>query len=302
LEKKEIKAHAAMCGFAACGIAAADDFPDYETALDVIVKAFPETWPLYQPMYRRARVKENFPWAKSIIVCVRDYARYRIPEEVRGHIGRNYLFDSRVAANPDYLMIKRFTGYLKGSGLRVRKGGVPDRLAAARAGVASIGRNNFAYAETCGSWLNLVTYVVDAELVPDNPSYASCCPPGCDICIRACPTGALVKPYLMRMDRCIAFLTYGADAAPGKELAALMGGWVYGCDVCQEVCPLNEGKWREKEELPCLEKEAGILSPEALSKMDEKTCRERVYPLFPYIPAENAERWRNNAKRVLNST
>jgi len=300
--ENRIKEYAFKSGFAACGITDAEDFPEYSAALDNLAKKFPEAGPLYGTMYKRALIRERFPWAKSVIVCIRRYGKYRIPDGVRGHIGLNYLFDCRVPENPDYAMLKNFRGFLKSAGMKVRKGGVPDRAAAVRSGAASIGKNTFAYTGACGSWINTVTYVVDAQLEPDNPSFPpSPCPPDCTKCIDACPTGALVKPYTMRMDRCIAYLTYAAPLPLKKELERKMGGWIYGCDVCQQACPLNKSAWEEKESLPHLEKISGLLTLQALSAMDMQTYREIIHPLFNYIPVEDIARWHANAKRALSN-
>lgn len=296
---ERIKEYAGQCGFAACGITAADDFPEYSAALDRLIKEFPETEYLYAPMHRRAKTGERVPWARSIIVCIRSYGKYRIPQEVKGHIGRNYLFDCRVPENPDYRMIKDFSQWLRAGGMKVRKGGVPDRPAAQRAGAASIGKNTFAYTAGYGSWINIVTYLVDAEIEPDEPAGLSPCPPDCNKCVEACPTGALIKPYTMRMDRCIAYLTYGAARPLNPEMEKRMGKWLYGCDVCQEACPLNKDAWKEKDSLPHLEKISGLLTPQALSVMDAETYRDVVHPLFYYIPVEDVERWHKNANRAL---
>ena len=286
-------------GFAACGFAAADDFPDYPKALDAIVGRFPETGGFYAPMYRRASVRNNFPWAKSLVVCLRFYGKYLVPPGISGCIGKNYLFDSRVAPNPDYSVTRDFTGYLRSLGMKVRKGGLPDRLAAARAGVASVARNNFSYSQGLGTWFNIVSYAVDGEFEPDKPLPEAPCPEGCDACIKACPTGALTGPYTMRMDRCVAFLTYGATLPLDPELARRMGRWIYGCDACQEACPLNRGIWQEKESLGYLDEISWLLNPGTLSVMDEEVYRKAIQPLFPYIPADNPGRWRYNAGRAL---
>jgi len=299
LTEKEIKAYARECGFIDCGITTADDFPEYERALDRLISLFPGTENFYMPMYKRARIKERVPWAKSVIVCMRDYGKYKIPANIIGYIGRNYLFDSRVSQNPDFQAIKDFTGYLRDGGLKVRKGGLPDRLAAARAGVGRIGKNNFVYSAKAGSWVNTVTYIVGAELVPDEPAMESPCPEGCDLCIKACPTGALSSPYTVRMDYCVAYLTYGGSLPVPKELSAKMGNWIYGCDACQEACPLNRGKWKEQFALPHLGELSCILTPKGLSEMDELTYRNKIHPLFPYIPVEDMKRWHDNAKRAL---
>ncbi|MDD3726415.1 MAG: 4Fe-4S double cluster binding domain-containing protein [Candidatus Ratteibacteria bacterium] len=297
--KKEIIEYAIKSGFVGCGVVGIDDFPEYKNALDALIKNFPEAEPLYRPMYNRTLIKERVPWARSVIVCLRYYRKYHIPAQVRGYIARNYLFDCRVPQSPEYLMVKGFADYLREKGMRVRKGGVPDRLVAYRAGLVSIGKNSFAYAGKYGSWINIITYLVDAELEPDVAVATSPCPPDCRICMDACPTGAIVRPYTVRMDRCIAYLTYSAPLPIDEKLEGKMGRWVYGCDICQEVCPLNKDTWEGKEKLLYLEEIAHLLTPDALIKMDMKIYQDIVYPLFSYIPLGDIERWHRNAERVM---
>lgn len=299
INKLCVKLTARKSGFVGCGIVRTENFPEYSKALDSLINTFPETEHLYKPMYNRALVKDRLSWAKSIIVCLRYYGKYHIPQQVKGYIARNYLFDCRVPQNPDYLMVKNFTDWLRSKGMKVRKGGVPDRLVAYKAGLVSIGKNSFAYAGRYGSWINIITYLVDAELEPDETSIKSRCPSHCTRCMDACPTGAIVKPYTVRMDKCIAYLTYGAALPIEEELEKKMGKWIYGCDICQEVCPLNKDKWKGKEKLPSLEEIAHLLTPESLASMDIKTYKDIIHPLFYYIPEEHIERWYRNARRVL---
>jgi epoxyqueuosine reductase len=195
----------------------------------------------------------------------------------------------------------RFGRALESLGLKSRKGGCPDRWAAARAGVAAFGRNSFAISPQFGSWINVETWLVDAELPAGRPTPAAPCPPGCDACVRNCPTGALTAPHQMRIDRCIAYLTYGDCGRIDPQLWDRMGAWVYGCDRCQEVCPLNAGRWQEHRPAPWLEEVADRLRPAALAAMDERTYRQVVHPLFWYIPRdrEGLERWRRNARRAV---
>jgi epoxyqueuosine reductase len=161
-----------------------------------------------------------------------------------------------------------------------------------------VGRNCFAYSEH-GSWINLATWRVDAEIPPDRPTLDCPCPAGCQACLEACPTGALVEPFVMRQDRCIAHLTYGPEWPVPPELWTRMGAWVYGCDVCQEVCPLNRGTWRNAQRADWLDPVAAILTPEALADMDEATYRSVVHPRFWYIPEDGLARWRANAQRAV---
>jgi epoxyqueuosine reductase len=104
------------------------------------------------------------------------------------------------------------------------------------------------------------------------------------------------------MDRCIAYLTYQAPLPLDRELEEKMGKWIYGCDICQEVCPLNKSIRQEYEPLPYLEEIAHLLTPQELSIMDSKRYAEVVYPLFYYIPPDEIDRWHRNAKRSLRLT
>ncbi len=295
----QIKQLASSCGYLDCGIAHAEPFDLLAGELERRQRLFPESAHLYQNMENRIDPKRTAPWTRSIITAVRSYGKYRLPQQAVGHIGRNYLADRRVPQSPDYQMPHRFTEELKKLGLRVKRGGVPERLAGARAGVVSIGRNNFAYHPAAGSWINLESWRIDAELAPDAPNYSCPCPDNCQACVKNCPTGALRAPYEMRFDHCIAYLTYRAPRPISSKLASKMRGWIYGCDDCQTACPLNRNKWCSKKSAPWLEKIAHLLTPEALMKMDESTFKECIFPLFWYIPEEEAGRWRENAERAL---
>ena len=297
--KPRIKALAAKVGYVACGITSTEPFPAYVGALDELIRRFAEAAHLYEHMRYRVDPTRTTPWARSIVVCIRRYDQFDLPPQPIGHIGRNYLADRRVEPCPDYTMPKTMTAGLKAMGLRVRRGGVPDRLAAVRAGVARMGKNTFAYHAGCGSWLNIATWRIDAELLPDEPTWESPCPPGCRACMERCPTGAIIEPLVMRMDRCVAYLTYRAPPPIDPDLWRAMGAWIYGCDVCQDVCPLNRHARKATERAAWLDSVADLLTPHALAEMDEETYRTVIHPLFWYIPVEDLARWRRNAKRAV---
>jgi epoxyqueuosine reductase len=131
--------------------------------------------------------------------------------------------------------------------------GVPDRLAAARAGLVQFGRNTFVAAPGIGSFINIHTFIVDAELEYDEPTTEMHCPPKCRICIEACPTGAIVADFRMNPRRCTAFNHFAAieglkNSSPyiDPAIRPKMGEWIHGCDVCQETCPRNQGKLKAK--------------------------------------------------------
>jgi epoxyqueuosine reductase len=297
--KTQIKALAAEVGYAACGIAGTQPFEDYRAALQDRITRFPEAAELYRELEGRVEPRAVAPWARSIVVCVRHYGKYAIPDRLVGLIARNYLCDRRIKACPDNGMPGSMKAGLKRLGLRVKTGGVPGRAAAVRAGVAGFGRNNFAYADGCGSWINIESWMVDAEMEADTPAAPAPCPEGCRACIKACPTGALCEPYVMRQDRCTAYLTFEAPEPIAPELWEKMGKWIYGCDVCQQACPMNKGKWERREPTPWLDEVLDQLTPEALAAMDQETYRKVVFPLFSYISEDNLARWHANARRAV---
>lgn len=302
--KETIRQLALDCGYSDCGFTDAAPFHEFEQAVRKRMDTFPEAAHHYKGMLHRTDPKKKHPWVNSIIVCVLYYGKYRIPGELDGIIGKHYLFDRRYPECPDSAVPNKFKQALKDLGLRVKKGGVPDRWAGARAGVTRFARNNFAYSEKFGSWVNVEPWLVDAELPADEPASGSPCPDTCTACSSSCPTGALCGPYSMRMDHCIAYLTYSEKLPLDPELESRMGEWIYGCDVCQDVCPLNKDKWHSTTPASWLLESLDYLTPEVLAEMDLDTYRNIVHPLFWYISddEDGLARWRNNAKRSLRNS
>ena len=119
----------------------------------------------------------------------------------------------------------------------VDDGPMLDRAAANRAGLGWFGKNTNVLTPSHGSWVFLGQVVTDLELEPDPPLKKTC--GSCVRCIDACPTGAIVAPYTIDNTRCISYLTIENRGEIPLELRPQMGDWVFGCDICQEVCPVN---------------------------------------------------------------
>ncbi|TMM15218.1 MAG: tRNA epoxyqueuosine(34) reductase QueG [Actinobacteria bacterium] len=113
-----------------------------------------------------------------------------------------------------------------------------DREGAARSGVGFYGKNTMIITQRHGSWVVLGTLVTDAELEPTPPLDADC--GSCRLCIDACPTGALDEPGTLDANRCLSYWTQSEHEMP-DDYRPRLGAQVYGCDICQDVCPWNRG-------------------------------------------------------------
>jgi epoxyqueuosine reductase len=245
---QDIKNFALDLGYSKVGITTAEAFPEYISLL----KKRNDSYSFYmndprQPL-KGADPKCIMPTAKSIISVAYDYATRSFPELLTRMVARVY--QSRIHNQPAHRINgarrQLLADFLVRNGCSIGQDIIlPERMAAARAGIATYGRNNFAYVEGTGSFVVLNSFVIDAELDYDTQSMEVGCPEKCDACIKACPTGAIVEPLKLDPLRCIAFNNFITTVRPGVnsyipcEIREKMGTHVHGCDLCQEVCPRN---------------------------------------------------------------
>src|SRR6202022_468097 len=149
-------------------------------------------------------------------------------------LGRDY-HEVLVEQMQPLLALLRERGYTAKT--YVDHGWMLDRAAAARAGIGWIGKNTKLLIPAIGSNVLLAEIVTSAPLETDAPLKKTC--GACDACLRVCPTGALVAPGVLDNRRCISFWTIEHPGVIPLDIRPMMGDWIFGCDLCQEICPVN---------------------------------------------------------------
>ena len=270
----------------------------------------------------RARVDTPFSWARSAIVCFASYhceepLSTETDEQQSGWIAR-YAWSSRVDADgnrrpSDYhkVLLKR----LKNLDAKLREnfgvfesrayvdtGPVVERALATAAGLGWTGKNTCLIHPKLGSFGFLAALLTSLDVSPEGKT-AELVKDHCGTCTRcldACPTGALIAPYRMDATKCISYLTIEHRGTIAPELMAGMGRQVFGCDICQDVCP-----WNRKAPIAAdaeLEPRDELVNPalEWLASLDEKDF-ERVFNGSPVRRAGFAGMRRNIAIAMGNS-
>jgi len=123
---------------------------------------------------------------------------------------------------------------------------VMDKVWAARAGLGWIGKHSNLLSRSMGSWFFIGELILDVDLRPDEPTADHC--GSCTRCIDACPTDAIYRPYVVDANRCISYLTIEhREDDVDRELRARHDNWIFGCDICQDVCPWNKFRTESSE-------------------------------------------------------
>lgn len=260
-----LKAEARRLGFVAVGIASAEPFLDLAGLLLRRQAAGMATPWEDRDWRRRIDPSRLLPGARSLVAVAMAYdppsraghrplrgdpagrARAEDAGEKRGEEPRGYVAAAGRTRSYQHVMGQRLEAlgrWLEGRRpgcrwcVQVDTGPLVDRAVAQRAGIGWIGKNTCLIVPQHGSWVYLGELITDVELVPDAPLSDAC--GDCDLCLRACPTGAFRAPHQLDPRRCIAFLSQTNRPLGDQEREAL-GVNLYGCDACQTVCPFNRG-------------------------------------------------------------
>jgi len=295
---------ALKCGYESCGIIKADEMLGFADGIRKRIEKAPGNEDLYGRLLGFADLRETYPWAKSLVVCIVSFCKYIIPEHLDGLIGKNYLVDVR--SNEDCkesIGSIDFEKYLQSLGMEVATnrilGVTAMRLAAQKAGLGVVRKNNFFYTKDSGSWVHIEAFLTDREMeYIHNPTGAPC-PQECDRCIKACPTKSLSEPFTMSPATCISPLTVRETDPINSPHGKQLGNWIYGCDVCQDACPHNADKWPQTAAFPGLAELADEITLEKIVLMDETRLSSLVADKFFYIGREQIWHWKVNALNAV---
>lgn len=244
-----IKAKARELGFDLCGVAPAADHPELKFFSDWVARGYAASMGyLTRSADFRSDVRRVMPTAKTVVMTATVYNTNRPYSASAGDAERAHI--ARYAWGDDYHEVigRRLDALLAWmhqthdtpfqACAYVDTGPVQERVYAQYAGLGWIGKNSCVINPELGSWLFLGEIICSLPLETDEPSFEQC--GGCTLCLDACPTGALREAGVLDANRCISYLTIEHRGEIAAELAGGIGTHVYGCDICQDVCPWNE--------------------------------------------------------------
>ncbi len=255
-ETEWITERARSLGFALCGVVSAGTFPELAHFDEWISRGFHgEMKYLEDP--RRCDPSIALESLRSVIVCGMNYNTehpYSVEAASAADDCEPQGWISRFAWGDDYHEVLWSRLDALEAGLREKfgetfvsknyadTGPVAERVLAKYAGLGWLGKNTLLLNETLGSWMFLGVILTSLELTPSLAT-AEMAPPdlcgNCRQCLDACPTGALIEPYVMDARKCISYLTIELRGNIPEEFREEIGWQVYGCDICQDVCPYN---------------------------------------------------------------
>lgn len=283
----EIKRRAAALGFDATGIAPLEPNAHAVELDQWLAAGYSGTMSYLQRQQdKRADPRRVMPEARVAVVTLTNYFHGWVHPAAmpRGNEGAARVAQYAWTADYHEVLGRRLDQLAQAirdvvPGARTRcyvdAGPVPERELAARAGLGWIGKNTMLIDPRIGSFTFIGVVLTDADLAPDLPFDADRCGT-CRACLDACPTDAFPAPHVLDARRCISYLTieHRSDFTPGER--AMVGEWLFGCDICQDVCPWNV-RFAQATDDPAWQPRADVASPDlgAVLEADDATFARR---------------------------
>ena len=249
LTAEAVKAQALSLGFDVCGICRPEAYPELGFLGEWLTRGYAGDMS-YLGRTRRVRsdVRHILPSAQSVIVTATNYNTPRpysteiadpgVARIARYAWGDDYHEVVLRRLNALWLWMRKTHPDPFEAMVYVDTGPIQERVYAQHAGIGWIGKHTCVISAKRGSWIFLSTILCSLPLDPDPPATDHC--GTCTKCLDACPTGAIVEPYVLDARRCLSYLTIEQKKAIPDEHADAAGAYVYGCDICQDVCPWNQ--------------------------------------------------------------
>jgi epoxyqueuosine reductase len=239
-----LKAEAHRLGFLACGIARAGFLEDEAPRLEAWLSERRHGDMGYMANHFDLRLdpRKLVPGAKSVISLAYNYytqpkqTDHEAPKLSTYAYGRDYHKVVKQRLKPLMAFIREKFGEVEMRAF-VDSAPVMEKAWAQRAGVGWVGKHTNVIRQGRGSYFFLCELITDLELAPDAPATDHC--GTCRRCIDACPTGAIIQPYVVDGSKCISYFTIELKDAIPQEMKGRFGNWAFGCDICQQVCPWN---------------------------------------------------------------
>ncbi len=241
--KQLIKQEADRLGFISCGVSKADFLQEEAPRLEQWLKEGKNGQMRYMENHFDKRLDPRLlvPGSKSVISLLYNYYpavdqredTYKISKYA---YGRDYHFVIKDKLKSLFEYIKNEIGAVEGR-VFVDSAPVLDKAWAARSGLGWIGKNSNLLAKKTGSFFFIAELILDLELEPDTPVTDHC--GSCTACIDACPTEAIYEPYRVDGSKCISYFTIELKEEIPQSEKGKFEDWMFGCDVCQDVCPWN---------------------------------------------------------------
>lgn len=275
-----IRHEASMLGFAACGIAAAGVLLDDKQHLDNWLSEGFHANMEYMQKHASLRADpalllEN---AKSVIVLLYNYSPAQRMDESAPYLVSSYAYGADyhdVIREKLNLMISKLKAEVPGIGIRgfVDSAPVLERAWATRAGLGWIGKNSMLISKRNGSYFFISELITDIELEYDKPMGGNYCG-DCSRCMDACPTQAITELRVVDANKCISYLTIENKDAIPEEFKGSYSKWIFGCDICQQVCPWNQYSTPHSEPAFIPDPSLLIMQKQDWENMDEASYRQ----------------------------